>query len=276
MKTKNVFRTWALLLALPTLLLTTSCSYDEHLNDNGIEVENGYEFPVVINAANKVQTTRASYNYETMKLSFNEGDQLLVSGNHQTAGRFAGKLIWTSGGMFQGHITTENKYTGTAYGLLESASSTTATLLPNNYDFYGYLTISGSGCSTILDLPTMHKAFADTKAHGVEQLSYIHSDSYTNGFALSPGNALLCCTVTGLTPGKEYVFTTTNGTHSPSGTVMTDDSGKASFVVAFTPGGVQEYSIQIGDGSDYLDINIGKYSMESGCIYNIQKGATEI
>lgn len=275
MKTKNVFSIWALLAALPTLLLTTACSYDERLNENGIEVENGHEFPVAINAANRVQTTRASYNVETMKLSFNNGDQLLVTGTHAKAGKFAGKLIWTSGGVFEGLLTTEKAFTGNGYELLEHALMTEATLLPNNYDFYGYLSISGSGYSTILDLPTMGKAFTDTKAHGVEQLSHIHSESYTNGFALMPRNAIICCTITELKPHKEYIFTTTDGTYSPSGTVTTDESGKASFVVAFEPNGTQEYSIQIGDGADYHDISIGKYRMEQGCIYNIQKGATE-
>ncbi len=276
MKTKNVFRTWAVMLALPALLLTTSCSHTECLNDkNGIEVENGNEFPVIINTVSKVQTTRASYNAETMRLSFNKGDQLLVSGKHNTAGRFAGILIWTSGATFEGLITTENKFTGTAYNLLENASSTTATLLPNDYDIYGYLSISGYGCSSILDLPIMGKAFADTKAHGVEQLSYVHSDSYNNGFALWPGNAIMSCTITGLTPNKKYYFMTTDGTYSPSGYVTTDESGNANFAVAFIPNGLQKYSIQIGDGTEYHDINIGTYSMESGFIYSIHKEAKE-
>jgi len=276
MITKNVFRTWALILALPTLLLTTSCSHTECLNDrNGIEVENGNEFPVTINAASKVQATRANYNAETMRLSFNKGDQLLVSGKHKTAGRFAGILVWTSGATFEGLITTENKFTGTAYNILEEASSTTATLLPNDYDIYGYLSISGYGCSSILDLPTTGKAFADTKAHGVEQLSYVHSDSYKNGFSLWPGNAILSCTITNLTPNKKYFFKTTDGTHSPSGTVTTDEFGNATFAVAFVPNGLQKYCIQIGDGTEYHDISIGSYSMESGFIYSVHKEALE-
>ncbi len=274
---KRSYRTCSLVLILFTLMITTACSIDEHLGENDEECRvDSYEFPVTMYVRHQLQTTRASYDTERMTLSFNSGDELLVTGVHESAGKFAGKLTWTSGTLFEGIIRTEKAYTGNAYDLLEGAISTGATLLPNDYFQYGYLNISGSGCSTILDLPMMKKAFADTKAHGVEQLSYVHSDNYSHGFLLSPGNAILCCMVHGLSANKKYVFTTTDGMNSPSGTVTTDNNGMASFAVAFAPNGVRDYCIQIGDGTEYLDINIGRKSMESGCIYSVSKNAMEI
>jgi len=266
----------ALALTMPILLLSTACGVDVCLTDeDDASIQNGYEFPVAINVAKQSDITRAVYNTETMRLSFNTGDHLLVSGVHHTAGKFAGELIWTSGVTFEGIIITEKEFTGTAYDLLEKAKSTSATLLPDDYIAYGYLSIRGSGCSASLDLPSMKKAFADTKAHGVEQLSYVHAKSYANGFVLSPGNAILSCTITGLDANKDYTFTTTDGTDSPSGTVTSDSSGQATFAVAFTPNGIKNYSIQIGDGTEYHIIDIGTRTMSSGCIYSIRTAAAE-
>ncbi len=275
--TKILFRTWALLLSVSTLILTTSCSIDERLgSDDVTRVQQGHQFPVTIYTASQSQVTRAYYNTETMRLSFNAGDQLLVVGHHANAGRFAGTLVWTSGVMFDGTITTEKQFTGTAYTLLDNADSIQATLLPNNYADYGYLTVGGTGCNTFLHLPAIGHAFADTKAHGVEQLSMIHSDNYNNGFALSAGNAILSCTVTGLSAYTDYVFTATDGTCSPSGTVTSDSQGQATFTVAFAPNGTQSYTIMIDNGTEYQDINIGSKTMESGCIYTMRLTASHL
>ncbi len=275
MVTKVIFRILVFTLVMTASLLTISCSNDEHLSDSdGVKVLKGHEFPVIVNTASKTTITRATYNTETMRLSLNAGDQLLVSGTHPEAGQYAGQLVWKSGTVFEGLITTQKEFVGTAYDLLEEAINVCATLLPNNYGHYGYLNIQGSGFSAIMGDLTMQKAFADTKAHGVEQLSYVHSDSYSNGFALFAGNAILSCTITGLTPGREYLFTATDdSTQSPSGKVTADDAGNASFAVAFRPDGSKNYSVRIGDGMDYHDIVIGAKSMSEGCVYTVHTAA---
>ncbi len=278
MRTKNAFRILALTLALPTLLMTTACSYNERLTDadEAYTVKNGREFPVIVNVVSQIQATRAYYNTETMKLNFNSGDQLLVSGYHAKAGQFAGLLTWRGGSTFEGMLNTEQAYSGTGYELLDNATATSATVLPNDYLSYGYLSVRGSGFSAMLDELIINKAFADTKAHGVEQLSYIHAEGYKNGFALAAGNAIMSCTIMGLTAGEQYTFTATDGTVAPTGTVITDSEGNGTFTVAFTPNGAKTYSIRIGDGSEYRDIDIGAKKMEEGCIYTVRTAAKKM
>ncbi len=269
---KAIKITGTVALAILFSILNTACGYDVRLTEED-DIEQGYSFHTAISVNTSLQTTRAAYNLETMRLTFSAGDQLFICGTHAQAGDFAGLLIWSSGNSFSGTITTSNEYRGTATNILNEALSAEATLLPNGYTGYGYLTMSGQGCSTVLDSPVIAKAFADSKAHGVEQLSYVHAKTWANGFTLTPGNAVFSCTVQGLAANTPYTFTATDGSSSPSGTVITNDMGEAVFAVAFAPDGCKNYSIRIDDGSAYQDISIGTRTLIVGHIYNSRNTA---
>ena len=142
MKTKNIFKTLALAMLMPTMLLTTSCSSeDDVVNSNLANIETvankGYALPVTVNVTREGDATmRAAF--DGSKLNFGEGDKLFVKGNDYSAGGtgfFAGTLTWQSGGTFSGTILTEKEYTGTIDALFAKGSAL-ATLLPANYGNY--------------------------------------------------------------------------------------------------------------------------------------------
>ena len=213
MKTKNIFKTLALAMLMPTMLLTTACSSeDDVVNSNTANIETvankGYALPVTVNVTREGDATmRASYNGTSRKLEFTTGDKLFVKGNDYSAGGtgfFAGTLTWQSGGTFSGTILTEKEYSGTIDALF-AKEGTLATLIPANYGKYPYLSFTNEGtCSASLNYD-ITKTFATSKATAVEQFSY-EVGSYTSGtgFALHPANAILNFTITGLAASTEF------------------------------------------------------------------------
>ena len=100
MRTKNIFKTLAFAMLMPTMLLTTSCSSDDDFANTNTETTNtetivkkGYELPVTVNVTRQGDegTTRATYNESTKKLGFSAGDKLFVEGYESVAGQFAGE-----------------------------------------------------------------------------------------------------------------------------------------------------------------------------------------
>ena len=84
METKNIFKSLAMAMLLPAMLLTTACSNDDFTvnDDNNVTTaKQGYTLPVTVNVTREGDATmRATYTESTGKLSFSAGDQLFILG----------------------------------------------------------------------------------------------------------------------------------------------------------------------------------------------------
>ena len=282
MKKKNIFKTLAFAMLMPTMLLTTACSSeDDVVNSNLANIETvankGYALPVTVNVTREGDATmRASYNGTSRKLEFTTGDKLFVKGNDYSAGGtgfFAGTLTWQSGGTFSGTILTENAYSGTIDALF-TAPSTQATLLPADYGNYPYLSFDDEGtCSASVNYDAT-KTFATSKAIAVEQFSF-EVGSYTSGtgFALHPANAILNFTITCLATNTEVDVALSDGvSFTISGNVTTNVSGTATFAIGVSVGtDLNEFSLTVGGKS--IPLVSSSKVLEAGKIYNINRAA---
>lgn len=284
MQKKNIFKTLALAMLMPTMLLTTACSSeDDVVNSNIANLETvankGYALPVTVNVTREGDkgSNRAAYTDNgdgTGSLGFSAGDKLFVKGHASgTAGFFAGTLTMVSAGTFSGTIYTENLYDGDADALLAEAGMVRATLLPDGYETPGFLSISGSGATASISSDAS-KAFATSKAAAVEQFSYEMSTTYSSGFALSPANVILNFTITGLTASTEVTASFTDEYSKViSGNVTTDGSGNATFAIGVAGNTNLKYcSLTVGGNAITLTSS-DKYLTE-GKIYNITRPAT--
>ena len=283
MNTKNIFKTVALAMLMPAMLLTTACSSDdEAIVNNETTNKKGYPLQVTVNVSRQGDdATRAEYNTSTKKLSFTTGDKLLVRGNDNSdggAGSFAGLLDYdASVGNFSGTIYTQNSYSGTADALFTAAKANWvgATLFPAGYESYQFLSLEGSGYSTSYQM-SYNKAIAATKAAAIEQFSLETAKTYSSGFALSPENAILNFTITGLTDGAKDV-TLKNGTKTMFTGSVTPSSGTAAFALGAridisSPVFLKNVILTIG-GTD-IAINSTNDYLEAGHIYNINRSAS--
>ena len=277
MRTKNIFKTLAFVMLMPTMLLTTACSSEDDLVNNtaGESTANtkGYALPVTVNVSRQGdEGTRATYDGENKKLSFSTGDKLFVAGSDSKAGDFAGLLAWQSEGTFSGTILTENDYEGTAEELLSSATDgAEALLIPAGYKSYEYFELDEEITPNAGYYCNKDNAFALTKAAAVEQFSFELAETYSSGFTLSPQNAIVSFTISGLTANKEvevsfnpidYVVISKN--------VTTSAEGVATFAIGL------DADVQLGgtltvDGNN---IAMPTQTTEAGHIYNISRSAT--
>jgi hypothetical protein len=276
MKTKTIFKTLALAMMMPAMLLTTACSSsndDAIINNENINNENtakkGFEFPVTVNVTRESDaTTRATYNGST--LSFSTGDKLFVKGyNWTTSFDFAGTLTWQSGGTFSGTITTSTAYSGTADELF-SLNDVKVTLLPNGYGTYGFYSIDENNGYDDEITPNYNNTFASTKALAVEQFSDEYTYDYDGGFDLTPHNAILNFTITGLTASTDVNVVFTGDGININKTVTTDGSGTATFAI-----GVEDYSdlkdCTLTVGGNAITLANGSKILEAGYIYNVTR-----
>ena len=275
MKTKTIFKTLALAMLMPTMLLTTACSSeDELINTEKPTNTKGYALPVTINVTRQSDATRASYDETSRKLNFSAGDKLFVYGfyDEDYLYDFAGELTWQSGDTFSGTLYLEGPFEGTAEELLNSALSASANLLPAGYDSYGFWGIDKEGtCDAWLrNDPT--KAFALTKATAVEQFSEEFAEEYYNdGFTLSPTRAIVSFTISGLETNKEITVSIGKDTYElVGGSVTTDASGDAIFAIGVMPCPLNVYSLTV-DGNV---IALPDKTVEAGHIYNISRSVT--
>jgi len=291
MKTKNIFKALALAMLMPAMMLTTACSNEDDAINNG-DNKKGYPLQVTVNVTRGDGATRATYNESTRKLEFSTGDKLFVEGIDNSvggAGRFAGTLTWQSGGTFSGTIYTQNPYTGTADALFTDAASASgivnATLLPNGYESYNFLSIYNNGSDDLYDDAvawSMQNAFVASetaKATGVEQLSFERASTYSSGFALAPRHAVLNFTISGLEAGAQDVTLSIDygGTEYPvTGSVTPNASGVATFAIGVpaVPAGAN-----IKDMDNNLTVGTHNFTLPSsttfaaGKIYNITRNA---
>ena len=280
MKTKNIFKVLALAMLMPAMMLTTACSNDDDLvNNENTEntIKKGYTLSVTVNVTRQGDaTTRATYNEGTKKLSFSSGDELYVAGSYDDDKYdFAGTLEWKSEGTFSGTIITETEYSGTAQEFLAAVSSAKAYLLPAGYDTYRFLFYSD--ITGLLSWNYTNAFTTVSKAEAVEQFSLEYAVSYSNGFALSPGSAILNFTITGLSANTEDVAVSLSydGVNkiTIAGDVTTDGSGNATFAVG-VPGGIDSNSITLTLADNPVALNLfngTSTTLASGKIYNITR-----
>ena len=280
MKTKNIFKTLALAMMMPAMMLTTACSNEDDAINNG-DNKKGYPLQVTVNVTRGDGVTRASF--DGSKLNFSAGDKLFVEGIHTETARFAGTLDYdTEKGNFSGTIYTQNSYSGTADALLTDASASgkvNATLLPNGYESYNFLSIYNYGSDDLYDdvvAYSMQKAFVASgtaKKTGVEQLSWEKASTYSSGFALAPQNAILNFTITGFAASTQVavVFTSNDGTVNEY--VTTDGSGNATFALGVSGGeGLHNCSLSVGGNS--ITLVSSEKTLTAGKIYNITRAVT--
>lgn len=272
MKRRNIIKALAL-----AMLLTTACV------NNEIPNENGYALPVTVNVTRQGNdpATRATYNDGTHELGFSTGDKLFVNGQDggkTGVGFFAGTLDMVSDGVFSGTIYTEQPYSGTADALFTTAASTgfaRATLLPNGYESKDFFTLSNVG--TYSAEVTVHRGetFSTSKAEAIEQFSYEYAGTYSSGFSLSPQNAILDFTISGLTPTTTVNVSLAEQFESTiSGNVATDASGTATFVMAKFTGNLGNCTFTVGGNDITIVAQSPAFSLTPGKIYNIYRDAT--
>ena len=286
MNTKNIFKTVALAMMMPAMLLTTACSNEDDAINNG-DNKKGYPLQVTVNVTRQGDkaTTRATYTDNgngTGSLAFSAGDQLLVRGNDKSdggAGRFAGMLDYVSEGTFSGTIYTENSYSGTADALFTAANSTNwvgAALFPNGYETYAFLSLSGSGYSTSYSM-SYNQAIAATKAAAIEQFSLETAKTYSGSFALSPENAIFNFTITGLTDGAKAV-TLKDKTRTMFTGSVTPTSGTAAFALGAKIQDNNDFTVNLKNvtltiGGTDIAITSTNNNLAAGKIYNVTRSA---
>ena len=291
MQKKNIFKALAFAMLMPAMLLTTACSSEDDVANinNEPTVKKGYALPVTVSATRGGDATRATF--DGSKLNFSAGDKLFVYGSATAAGSFAGELTWQSGGTFSGTIYTQGEWTGTADALFTAASAgenLTATLLPNGYDegSNSFLSINNNSTTDIayddrltVSYSNAFVASETAKATGVEQLSWEREqaiNNYSSGFALSPGNAILNFTISGLAAGAQDVtlnVTPPNGDDYTVTGSVTPTSGVATFAIGVPVGA------NIKDTENNLTVGSSNFTLPSsttfaaGKIYNIARNA---
>ena len=290
MKTKTIFKTLALAMMMPAMLLTTACSSDDDSIINTANTENtinkGYALPVTVNVTRQGDaTTRATYTDngdDTGSLAFSSSDKLFVYGDVEGgAGNFAGTLNYVPAtGNFSGTIYTKNSYEGTADALFTAASAdgfVNATLLPAGYESYGYLYIrTYDDVYEYNDEAAQNNTYtlATSKAAGVEQFSYEKATGYSSSFALAPKNAILNFTITGLAASTDVAVSLTGSGYTITKTVTTDGSGNATFAAGVSGGkNLNDFSLTVG-GNPITLVTESK-TLTAGKIYNITRSAED-
>ena len=284
MKTRNIFKTLAMAMLMPAMLLTSACSNeDDVVNSNLANIETvankGYALPVTVNVTRQDDAASTRATFDGSKLNFSEGDKLFVSGNDNSvggAGQFAGTLDYVSGGTFSGTIYTKNLYEGTAATLFTSASPR-GTLLPNGYGSTGFLSINNNDTpddATDDYVSTNYaKAFALTKNAAVEQLSWERGNYSSGSFPLQPRSAILNFTITGFAASAQVAvaFTSNNGTVNEN--VTTDALGNATFALGVS-GGEGLHNCSLSVGGNPVTLVTENTTLVAGKIYNITRAVT--
>ncbi len=293
MNTKNIFKAVAMVMLMPAVLLTTSCGKGDDAVTNSEKpatteaaINKGYALPVTVNVTRQGDGTRATF--DGSKLNFSDGDKLFVYGKYATGSKsFAGALDYVSEGTFSGTIYAQDNTYSTYDALFTAASAgenLTATLLPDGYESTGFLSIYNNNTPEAYDdRLTVSGSYAfvaseTAKATGVEQLSLEQATTYSSGFALSPENAILNFTISGLAAGAKNVsLQIRKGFHyTVTGSVTPNASGVATFAIGVPVGA------NIEDVSNNLTVGSSNFTLPSsttftaGKIYNITRVANVI
>ena len=301
MKTIDFFKTLVLSMAVATMTFT-SCDLlnkeDNNVNDDTSKI---HSVPITVKVTRDDSATKATYNAETKKLAFSEGDQLLIVGETNEA-VFSALLNYDSGTSFKGELDFE--FNSDGYDvialtednqLLKDAHTLTATLLPAGYATYGYLSIDGSGYARNLVVTKDNACVsastsAEAKKLAIEQFSLEQAFSFdADKFSLRPQNMVANYTIGGFDANTAYdnlkivlgkKTVESNGTTSFEDkgsvpvSVQTDENGDAFFGVAFTPEDSKDLTLTyyVGDKAT-VSVTPEASTVEDyqGSVYNVTR-----
>lgn len=273
MKTKNIFKTLAYAMLMPTLLLTAACSNDDEVAKSENAAKKGYTLPVTVNVTRQGDdATRAAYDSETKKLGFTAGDKLFVQGNDNKGEQFAGTLTYVSDGKVSGNIATKGEW-DSADDLFNGAMDFTATLLPAGYESYGFLVIYSYGEPYDADLvyDNYGYAVAADKATAIEQFSLEQTETYSSGFALAPQNAIVNITyknegMAGLAWYPTLANETQMADYGLNVEMTFGEDGISTFAIAVEKDlGESEWTLTDYDG---IYVSLGTKDLLPGHVYN--------
>ena len=266
---KNILMSAA---SIATLMLTASCNQE----DNGIIDEptassaHSIEVTVPVTAD---ASTRASYTAGEAT-TFEDGDKLYIKVQDGETYTYVGVLDNSAVNKFTG---TLYKTAGTDYSgsdIITDCTSLEATLLPSGYDeSYYVLTKSGETVTGLTVEPAKAFSAAATKAATVPQVanaSYSTTGSGAKAITLTPQNAVLYYTLSGLTASTSIDVTVSDGSTTVSGSVTADGSGTASFAVGVAPSGTTtSYMLKKG-GEQTIEF---RAALSANKVYNITRSA---
>lgn len=246
---KNILMSAA---SIAALMLTASCSQEtnEIIDEPAAPTVHSIEVTVPVTAD---ASTRASYT-ASAATTFEAGDKLYI--------KVRDGETYTYVGVLDNSAEAVNKFTGTLYktagtdysgsDIITDCTSLEATLLPSGYDeSYYVLTKSGETVTGLTVEPAKAFSAAATKAATVPQVanaSYSTTGSGAKAITLTPQNAVLYYTLSGLAKSTAVTVSVSDGTTTVSGSVTTNSSGEASFAVGVAPGGTtKSYMMKKGD-----------------------------
>ncbi len=271
---KNILMSAA---SIAALMLTASCNQeDNEIIDEPAAptVHSSIEVTVPVTAD---ASTRASYTGGGEATTFEVGDQLYIKVQNGDNYTYVGVLD-NSAEAVSTFTGTLNLTAGTGYSgsnIITDCTSLEATLLPKGYDgTYYELTKTDD----VVDGLTVHadKAFsaAATKAAAVPQVAnakYSYSGTAgTKAITLTPQNAVLYYTLSGLTASASIDVSVSDGSTTVSGSVTTDDSGTATFAVGVAPGGTTKSYMMTKGGNQTIEF---RANLSANKVYNITRDA---
>lgn len=268
---KNILMSAA---SIAALMLTASCSQEtnEIIDEPAAPTVHSIEVTVPVTAD---ASTRASYT-AGVATTFEAGDKLYI--------KVRDGETYTYVGVLDNSAEAVNKFTGTLYktagtdysgsDIITDCTSLEATLLPSGYDEnYYVLTKSGETVTGLTVEPAKAFSPAATKAAAVPQVAnanYSTTGSGAKTITLTPQNAVLHYTLSGLAKSTAVTVSVSDGTTTVSGSVTTNSSGEASFAVGVAPGGTtKSYMMKKGD-EQTIEF---RANLSANKVYNITRSA---
>ena len=257
--------------SLAALMLTASCNKEinEIMEEPASPTVHSIEVTVPV-----ATETKASYTGGGAATTFEAGDKLYIKVRDGETYTYVGVLD-NSAGAVSTFTGTLNKTAGTDYSgsdIITDCTSLEATLLPNGYDEnYYVLTKSGATVTGLTVEPAKAFSSAATKAAAVPQVanaSYSTTGSGAKAITLTPQNAVLYYTLSGLAASTSIDVTVSDGTTTVSGSVTTDDSGVATFAVGYAGGaGTKTYTVSTSGKDD----DAVTASLAANKVYNVTR-----
>ena len=268
---KNILMSAA---SIAALMLTASCSQEtnEIIDEPAAPTVHSIEVTVPVTAD---ASTRASYTAGAAT-TFEAGDKLYIKVQSGETYTYVGVLDNSAEAVnkFSGtlNLTAGSDYSGS--DIITDCTSLEATLLPSGYDeSYYVLTKSGETVTGLTVEPAKAFSAAATKAATVPQVanaSYSTTGSGAKTITLTPQNAVLYYTLSGLAKSTAVTVSVSDGTTTVSGSVTTNSSGEASFAVGVAPGGTtKSYMMKKGD-EQTIEF---RANLSANKVYNITRSA---
>ena len=257
--------------SLAALMLTASCNKEinEMIDDPAAPTVHSIEVTVPV-----ATDTKASYAGGGSATTFEAGDKLYIKVQSGDTYTYVG-VLGNSADAVSTFTGTLNLTAGTDYSgsdIITDCTSLEATLLPKGYDgTYYVLTESGTTVTGLTVEPAKAFSSAATKAAAVPQVanaSYSTTGSGAKAITLTPQNAVLYYTLSGLAASTSIDVTVSDGTTTVSGSVTTDDSGVATFAVGYAGGaGTKTYTVSTSGKDD----DAVTASLEAKRVYNVTR-----